>query len=86
MKVKIENIEIRGVEVKESKKDSSQYMIVRFEDETGTPTEIVDRDMARRAYYQRGQVGDIIADLRMGRQFTSLTVVDFRQHAGSVTA
>ena len=35
MIVKLENIEIRGHEVKESKKDGKKYMVVRYEDETG---------------------------------------------------
>lgn len=78
MKVRIENIEIRGREEKISKKDDKPYLIVRFEDETGLSHEILDRDMERAEYYQRGTVGDIIADLRMGKNFTTLSVLDFK--------
>ena len=66
MIVKIENIEIRGHEVKESKKDGSQYMIVRFEDETGRSHEIIDRDMENQPHYKRGTPGDLWAELIMG--------------------
>lgn len=79
MIVKIENIEIRGHEVKQSKKDGSEYMIVRFEDETGKSHEIIDRDMEREQYYKRGTVGDLYADLDIGRSFTRFAVSEFRQ-------
>lgn len=78
MKVKIENIEIRGHEVKESKKDGKPYMIVRFEDETGRSHEILDRDMENEAYYKRGTVGNIYAELIMGK-YTNLSVTKFEQ-------
>lgn len=68
MIVKIEDIEIRGHEVKESKKDGSKYMVVRFEDTTGKPYEILDHDMENQQYYKRGTLGDIWADLVMGRK------------------
>lgn len=66
MIVKIENIEIRGHEVKDSKK-GGQFMVIRFEDEAGRSYEIVDRDMDNEPYYKRGTVGDFFADLTMGR-------------------
>lgn len=76
MKVKIENIEIRGHEVKESKKDGKPYMIVRFEDEAGRSYDIVDRDMENEPYYKRGTTGNIYAELTMGK-YTNLSVSRF---------
>ncbi len=78
MVVKIENIEIRGHEVKESKKDGKPYMVVRFEDETGKAHEILDRDMENQQYYKRGTVGDIYADLDIGKSFTRFQVSRFQ--------
>lgn len=78
MIVKIENIEIRGHEVKESKKDGKPYMIVRFEDETGRSYEILDRDMDNQPYYKRGTVGDIYADLTMTKTWARLEVSRFQ--------
>lgn len=83
MIVKIENIEIRGHEVKESKKDGSKYLIVRFEDETGKAHEILDRDMDNQPYYKRGTVGDIYAELDIGRSFTKFQVSRFAAAAGN---
>ena len=78
MIVKIENIEIRGHEVKESKKDGKPYMVVRFEDTTGKAHEIIDRDMDNEPYYTGAQ-GDIYADLDIGKNFTRFTVARFAQ-------
>jgi len=83
MIVKIENIEIRGHEVKESKKDGSKYIIVRFEDETGKSHEIIDRDMENEPYYKRGTVGSIYADLDIGRSFTKFQVSRFEKDGGA---
>lgn len=81
MMVKIENIEVRGVEVKESKKDGSKYMVIRFEDETGRSHEILDRDMENQPHYKRGAVGDMWADLIMGktRDGTSYARLDLKR-------
>lgn len=78
MIVKIENIEIRGHEVKESKKDGKPYLIVRFEDETGKAHEILDRDMENEPFYKRGTVGDLYADLDIGKNFTKFAVSRFK--------
>lgn len=81
MLVKIENVEIRGHEVKESKKDGKPYMVVRFEDTTGRSHEILDRDMENEKFYQRGVQGHIYAELDIGRSFTRFTVSRFEQLA-----
>lgn len=75
--VKIEDVEIRGHEVKESKKDGKPYMIVRYEDERGVSREIVDRDMENEPYYKRGTRGVIHAELDIGRSFTRFEVARF---------
>lgn len=77
MTVKLENIEIRGHEVKTSKKDGKPYMVVRFEDETGRSHEILDRDMDNQPHYKRGTVGHIYAYLDIGRNFTRFEVSRF---------
>lgn len=82
MKVKIEDVEIRGVEQRESKKEGAgPYWIVRFEDSTGLPCEVLDRDPDRAAYYKRGALGDFYCDLRMGRDWARLNVIDFKLKA-----
>lgn len=77
MIVKIEDIEIRGHEVKQSKKDGKPYMVIRFEDVTGRSHEILDRDMENEKFYVRGAVGNIYADLDIGPKFTKFTVSRF---------
>lgn len=79
MIVKIEGVEIRGHEVKQSKKDGSSYMIVRFEDVTGKAYEIIDRDMENESFYTRGAQGHLYADLDIGKAFTKFTVSRFER-------
>ncbi len=86
MKIKIENIEIRGIEVKPAKK-GGEVMIVTFEDETGRQHTITDYDMDRRPYYKRGTVGDIYADFahgwtRDGKEYYRLEVKEFKAENG----
>ena len=83
MIVKIEDVEIRGHEVKQSKKDGSDYLIVRFEDATGKSHNIVDRDMENRKFYNRGVQGYFYADLDIGPKWTHLTVSRFVAAAGA---
>lgn len=86
MKVKILDVEIRGSEIKNSKKDDKPYILVRYEDSTGQSHEIVDRDMAHEGVYKRGVQGEIVADLRMGRtkegkDYASLSLLAFEPAA-----
>lgn len=78
MKAKIENVDIRGCEQKTSKK-GGEYLLVRFEDETGKPYELVDKDIDRKDYYKRGTIGDLWIDIDQGRQYTNIRVIDFKQ-------
>ena len=45
MKATISNVCIRGCEPKSGR--GGDYLLVRFEDETGKPAELVDKDMDR---------------------------------------
>lgn len=76
MKAKIENINIRGCEPKENKK-GEPYLLVRFEDEYGKASELVDKDMSRQPYYKRNTDGTLIIDIELGR-YTSIRIVDFK--------
>lgn len=77
MIVKIEDIEVRGCAVKQSKKDGSDYMVMRFEDSTGEAHEIVDRDMSRQPFYKRGTQGDLYCTLDIAKAFTRFEVSEF---------
>lgn len=76
MKAKIENINIRGCEPKENKK-GEPYLLVRFEDEYGKASELVDKDMSRQPYYKRNTDGTLTIDIELGR-YTSIRIVDFK--------
>lgn len=77
MKAKIENVNIRGCEKKENKK-GEPYLLVRFEDETGQPNEIVDKEVDREKYYTRNTEGDLYIDITTGK-WTNLRVIDFKK-------
>ena len=82
MIAKIENIEIRGFEVKQSKKDGKDYMVVRFEDVTGKGYELVDRDMENQRYYNRGVQGDLYIDIDRAAKFTRIEICRFAAAGG----
>ena len=80
MKAKIEKADIRGHEVKENKK-GEKYILVRFEDETGKPETLVDKDMERAKFYQRGTIMDLFIDIvsgrtREGQSYTNIKLID----------
>lgn len=76
MKAKIENVNIRGCESRENKK-GEPYLLVRFEDETGAPVEMVDKDMEREKFYKRNTDGDLTINITTGK-YTNLRIVDFK--------
>lgn len=83
MKAKVENVDIRGCEVK-TNKQGQNYMIVRFEDEVGKPYELVDKGMERQQYYKRGVLMDLYIDIknghsRDGQSYTNVRIIDARQ-------
>ena len=89
MRLKAENVEIRGHEIKDSKKeDGGQFALVRFEDETGKAYELVDREKERWEFYKRGVVGDLFLDYvqgirKDGTQWSKLSIIDFKVRAGA---
>lgn len=76
MKATVSNICIRGCEPK-TNKNGEPYLLVRFEDETGKPEELVDKDMERQTYYKRDTQGDLTIDIQMGK-WTNIRVIDFK--------
>lgn len=82
MKAKIEKADIRGHEIKENKK-GEKYILVRFEDETGKPETLVDKEMTRAEFYKRGTIMDLYIDIvsgrtRDGQPYTSIKLIDAR--------
>ena len=80
MKAKIENVEIRGCEVKENKKGEG-YLLVHFEEATGASSELVDKEMDREKFYKRGTIGNLFIDIKTGK-FTTIRIVDFKIEGG----
>ena len=75
MIVKVENMEIRGVEKKVSKKNKGEYLVVRVEDTTGRGYELLDREIGNMQYYSRGVQCNLTLDLILGSKYTSLNIV-----------
>ena len=71
------DIEIRGCEEKHSDKSGRDYLLVRFDDETGFVSDVVDKDLSRKAFYKRGTTGDLYIKINVGK-FTTLEVKDFK--------
>ena len=66
MRVTTDVVEIRGKEVKTSQV-GKEYMIVRFEDETGKTYEVCDRNMARLSEYTKGRECRLTIDITMDK-------------------
>lgn len=75
MIAKIDNANIRGCEVKQNKK-GEPYILVRFEDQTGKPCELVDKDMDRQQYYKRDTVGTLTIEITITK-YTTIRITDF---------
>lgn len=78
MKAVIHNANIRGHEVK-TNKNGGKYVLVRYEDETGKPETLVDKDLSRADYYVRDKNMDIYIDIDQGRNFTTIRITDARE-------
>lgn len=78
MKAVIHNVNIRGHEVK-TNKNGGQYVLVRYEEETGKPETLVDKDMSRVDYYVRDKKMDLYIDIDQGRNFTTIRIIDARE-------
>lgn len=77
IRAKIENANIRGCEARKNKKDEG-YLLVRFEDETGSPMELVDKDMDRQKYYKRNTDMDLFIEIDQGK-FTTIRIIDIKE-------
>lgn len=78
MKAVIHNANIRGHEVK-TNKNGGKYVLVRYEDETGKPETLVDKDLSRADYYVRDKNMDLYIDIDQGRNFTTIRITDARE-------
>lgn len=78
MKAMIKDALIRGHEVK-TNKNGGKYILVRYEDETGKPEVLVDKEMDRADYYTRDKVMDLYIDIDMGRNFTNIRIIDAKE-------
>ena len=77
MKAIINNVNIRGCERKAPKKSGqSDYLLVRFEDETGKACELVDKDLSRQEYYKRDTDGTLYINIELGK-YTTIRIIDF---------
>lgn len=79
MKIKatINNVNIRGCEPRENK-NGDPYLIVRYEDETGSPCELVDKGVERRSFYKRDTDGTLFIEIDVGKQYTNIRIIDFK--------
>lgn len=73
---KVENLEIRGKEIKEGK--NGEYAVVRFDAENGDRLEFIDRDKDRFDFYKRGQLCDIWLKVTDTAKYTNFTIVEMR--------
>lgn len=73
---KVENLEIRGKEVKDGK--NGKYAVVRFDNEAGDRLEFVDRDEERFDYYKRGKVCDVYLRITNTSKYTNFVISEMR--------
>lgn len=78
MKAMICKALIRGHEVK-TNKNGGKYVLVRYEDETGKPETLVDKDVERADYYTRDKLMDLYIDIDQGRQFTTIRITEAKE-------
>lgn len=73
---KVENLEIRGHEVKDGK--NGEYAVVRFDNEAGDRLEFIDRDKDRFDYYKRGKFCDIWLKITNTQKYTNFTITEMK--------
>jgi hypothetical protein len=73
---KVENLEIRGKEIKDGK--NGKYAVVRFDNEAGDRLEFVDRDEERFDYYKRGKLCDVWLKITDTAKYTNFVVSEMR--------
>lgn len=78
MKAVVKNALIRGHEVK-TNKNGGQYVLVRYEDETGKPETLVDKEIERADFYTRDKAMDLYINIDIGRNFTNIRIIDAKE-------
>lgn len=78
MKAMIKNALIRGHEVK-TNTQGGKYVLVRYEDETGKPETLVDKEIDRADYYTRDKIMNLYIDIDQGRKFTTIRIIDAKE-------
>ena len=73
---KVEDLEIRGKEIKEGKK--GKYALIRFDAENSDRLEFIDRDEDRFDYYKRGKMCDLWLKITNTPKYTNFTISDMR--------
>lgn len=73
---KVENLEIRGSEVKDGK--NGQYCVAKFDNEAGDRLEFVDRDPDRFDYYKRGKVCDLWLKITNTSKYTNFVISEMK--------
>lgn len=63
MRVIVENVEIRGYEIKTSQSTNNQYGVVFFEEQTGRAGNVLCRDLELVRSLEKGSVCNIACDL-----------------------
>lgn len=69
MKVKVENIELRGYEIRTSTQaNGSQYGVMYFEEESGRSSNILVRDLSLlNSSFKKGSFADLTCELGIGK-------------------
>jgi ferredoxin-NADP reductase len=73
---KVEDLEIRGHEVKQGK--NGEYAVVRFDAQNGDRLEFIDRDKDRFDEYKRGQFCDIWLRVTDTAKYTNFTITEMK--------
>jgi len=68
-------VNIRGCQPGVNKKGES-YLLVRLEDESGAPYELIDKDMERQQHYKRNTDMDLTLDISVRGKYTTLRIID----------
>ena len=78
-KAMVNDLEFRGLEEKESKKDGSKYMIVKFDDESAERLEFIDRDMDNQPFYKRGNYYNVLLEINNTQKFTNMKIINVKK-------
>ena len=71
---KIENLEIRGKEIKTGK--AGDYALVRLDAPSGERLEFIDRDADRFDYYERGKLCDLTIKVTNTPKYTNFVITN----------